>query len=93
LNLGQICRTMGDYRRGATVFAQTAELLQGDLARERFGRALHPAVVAREHLVKCLTELGEFQQALALALAGELGMRPLQAHCHLGPSFLYAKIG
>jgi tetratricopeptide (TPR) repeat protein len=32
LNLGQICRTVGDYRRGATVLAQTAELLQGALA-------------------------------------------------------------
>jgi DNA-binding NtrC family response regulator/tetratricopeptide (TPR) repeat protein len=29
----------------------------------------------------------------ALALAGELGMRPLAAHCHLGLCTLYAKIG
>jgi class 3 adenylate cyclase/tetratricopeptide (TPR) repeat protein len=29
----------------------------------------------------------------ALALAEELGMRPLQAHCHLGLGTLYAKIG
>src|SRR5262245_39338150 len=29
----------------------------------------------------------------ALALAEELGMRPLQAHCHLGLGKLYAKIG
>jgi tetratricopeptide (TPR) repeat protein len=29
----------------------------------------------------------------ALALADELGMRPLQAHCHLGLGTLYAKIG
>ena len=29
----------------------------------------------------------------ALALADELGMRPLQAHCHLGLSTLYARIG
>jgi tetratricopeptide (TPR) repeat protein len=32
-----------------------------------------------------------YQQALALA--DELGMRPLQAHCHLGLGTLYAKIG
>jgi tetratricopeptide (TPR) repeat protein len=49
------------------VLAQTAELLQGALARERFGRPLYPAVTAREHLVKCLTELGEFRQAIATA--------------------------
>jgi ATP/maltotriose-dependent transcriptional regulator MalT len=30
-----------------------------------------------------------YQQALALA--DELGMRPLQAHCHLGLGMLYAK--
>jgi hypothetical protein len=28
-----------------------------------------------------------------LALAEELGMRPLQAHCHLGPGTLYAQSG
>jgi class 3 adenylate cyclase/tetratricopeptide (TPR) repeat protein len=67
LNLGQICRTKGDYCRGATMLVQTAELLQGELARERFGRPLYPAVVAREHLVKCLAELGEFRQAIATA--------------------------
>ena len=33
---------------------------------------------------------GHYQQALALA--EELGMRPLQAHCHLGLGTLYAKI-
>ena len=32
-----------------------------------------------------------YRQALALAEA--LGMRPLQAHCHLGLGKLYAKIG
>ena len=32
-----------------------------------------------------------FQQALALA--AELGMRPLMAHCHLGLGTLYQKIG
>jgi hypothetical protein len=29
----------------------------------------------------------------ALALADELGMRPLQAHCHRGLGTLYAKLG
>jgi tetratricopeptide (TPR) repeat protein len=32
-----------------------------------------------------------YQQALALA--EELGMRPLQAHCHQGLGMLYAKLG
>jgi tetratricopeptide (TPR) repeat protein len=33
----------------------------------------------------------DYQQALVLA--EELGMRPLQAHCHLGLGTLYARIG
>ena len=36
--------------------------------------------------------LAEAHYQQALALADELGMRPLQAHCHLGLGRLYAKI-
>jgi tetratricopeptide (TPR) repeat protein len=35
----------------------------------------------------------EFYYQQALALADELGMRPLQAHCHRGLGTLYAKTG
>jgi tetratricopeptide (TPR) repeat protein len=35
----------------------------------------------------------EIHYRQALALAEELGMRPLQAHCHLGLGTLYAKLG
>jgi Flp pilus assembly protein TadD len=35
----------------------------------------------------------EAHYGAALALADELGMRPLQAHCHRGLGTLYAKIG
>ena len=38
-------------------------------------------------------EQAEAHYQQALALAEELGMRPLQAHCHLGLGTLYAKIG
>jgi tetratricopeptide (TPR) repeat protein len=38
-----------------------------------------------------LKNIGRYDQALALAEA--LGMRPLQAHCHLGLGTLYATIG
>lgn len=36
--------------------------------------------------------LAEAHYQQALALADELGMRPLQAHCHLGLGTLYAKL-
>ncbi|MGH8072125.1 MAG: hypothetical protein ACRERE_44220 [Candidatus Entotheonellia bacterium] len=35
----------------------------------------------------------EAHYGAAMALASELGMRPLQAHCHRGLGTLYAKIG
>jgi tetratricopeptide (TPR) repeat protein len=38
-------------------------------------------------------ETGEGHYRQAMALAGELGMRPLLAHCHLGLGTLYSKIG
>jgi tetratricopeptide (TPR) repeat protein len=38
------------------------------------------------------SESAEAHYRQALALAEELGMRPLQAHCHLGLGTLYAKI-
>jgi tetratricopeptide (TPR) repeat protein len=38
-------------------------------------------------------EQAETHYHQALALADELGMRPLQAHCHRGLGTLYAKIG
>jgi Flp pilus assembly protein TadD len=39
------------------------------------------------------TERAEESLRQALALADELGMRPLQAHCHRGLGTLYATIG
>ena len=52
--------------------------LLGDIAAHRAPPEVEPA---------------EAQYYLALALAEELGMRPLQAHCHLGLGTLYAKTG
>ena len=52
--------------------------LLGELSARRAPLAIEPA----EH---------HYRQALALA--EDLGMRPLQAHCHLGLGTLYAKTG
>jgi tetratricopeptide (TPR) repeat protein len=76
LSLGQVCRSLGDYRRAVTMLRQTVELLRSDLARERFGRSLYPAVTARVSLAECLADLGEFRQATATA---EEGLRIAEA--------------
>ncbi len=52
--------------------------LLGDIAARREPPEIEPA---------------EAHYRLALALAEELGMRPLVAHCHLGLGALYAKLG
>jgi hypothetical protein len=52
--------------------------LYGEIAAQRTPLQVEPAAAA-------------YQQALTLA--EELGMRPLQAHCHLGLGSLYAKMG
>jgi tetratricopeptide (TPR) repeat protein len=73
------------------------------------GRALEYAQTHRERgreawAWRCLGELqthppapdsasAEAHYRQALALADELGMRPLQAHCHRGLGTLYAEIG
>ena len=52
--------------------------LYGEIAAQRTPLEVEPAAAA-------------YQQAIALA--EELGMRPLQAHCHRGLGSLYAKTG
>jgi tetratricopeptide (TPR) repeat protein len=53
-------------------------------------RLLGDIAARREPPERALAE-AHYQQALALAK--ELGMRPLMAHCHLGLGTLYAKMG
>jgi tetratricopeptide (TPR) repeat protein len=53
-------------------------------------RLVGAIAVQREPLER---EQAEARYRQALALAEELGMRPLQAHCHFGLGSLYRKIG
>ena len=53
-------------------------------------RLLGDITARRESPESALAEV-HYQQALALA--EELGMRPLQAHCHRGLGVLYSKTG
>ena len=48
-------------------------------------------ISAHRHLPQA--ELAEAAYREALALAEALGMRPLQAHCHLGLGMLYGALG
>jgi tetratricopeptide (TPR) repeat protein len=68
-----------------------------DLARQHKERAnealaLHQLGAVHVHADPPDAAPAETPYQQALALAEELGMRPLQAHCHLGLGTLYAKI-
>jgi tetratricopeptide (TPR) repeat protein len=69
-----------------------------DLARQHRERAneavaLHQLGVVHAHADSPDAAPAEARYRQALALAEELGMRPLQAHCHLGLGTLYVKTG
>jgi predicted ATPase len=68
------------------------------LARERKERGVEAWALRLSGEITMRADPPEVEQARAyyqqaLALAGELGMRPLAAHCHLGLGTLYQKIG
>ena len=56
-------------------------------------RALHQLGIVQAHANPLDAVQAEAHYQQALALAEELGMRPLVAHCHLGLGTLYATTG
>jgi predicted ATPase/class 3 adenylate cyclase len=68
------------------------------LARERKGRGIEAGALRllgeiATHADPCDTDEAERYYRQALALAEELSMRPLVAHCHLGLGILYQQLG
>jgi tetratricopeptide (TPR) repeat protein len=91
--LSEVCRLAGHHEEAWQHVRQAL-----DLARQRKQRgfealALHQlgAVYAHADPPDAVQAEAHYQQALVLA--GELGLRPLQAHCHLGLGTLYAQTG
>jgi tetratricopeptide (TPR) repeat protein len=91
--LSEVCRLAG---RGEEAWQHARQAL--DLARQQKTRgdealALHQlgAVHAHADPPDVAQAAAHYQQAFALA--EELGMRPLQAHCHLGLGTLYSQTG
>ena len=63
--LGQTSNLLGDFA-GALAYTQAnIDALGGELARQRFGMNGLPAVVARAHRARALSELGRFAEAFA----------------------------
>ena len=78
----------------ATQRAQRAlELARTRKARGWEAHALHVLGDIASHCDPPDSEQAEAHYRQALALADELGMRPLQAHCHLALGTLYSRTG
>ena len=91
--LSEVCRLEG---RGEEAWQHACQAL--DLARQQKARgdealALHQLGAVYAHAAPPDVAQAEAHYQQALALAEELGMRPLQAHCHRGLGSLYAATG
>jgi tetratricopeptide (TPR) repeat protein len=78
INLGLVAFFSGDYRLAERHFRENVGLLTFELARQRFGHALFPAVNSRVLLARTLANLGAFDEGIehgqvAMALAEEVG--------------------
>jgi len=91
--LSEVCHLA---RHGEEAWQHACQAL--DLARQlkergNEARALHQLGVVHAHADPPDVAPAEAHYRQALALAEELGMRPLQAHCHRGLGTLYAATG
>src|SRR5262249_42166149 len=92
--LSEVCRLEG---RGEEAWQHAHQAL--DLARQHKEHrrdealALHQLGVVYAHADPPDAEQAAAHYQQALALAEELGMRPLVAHCHRGLGMLYLKLG
>ena len=91
--LSEVCRLAG---RGEEAWQHARQAL--DLARQQKERgdealALHQLGVVQAHADPPDVAQAEAHYQQALALAEELGMRPLVAHCHHGLGRLYGQTG
>ena len=80
-------------RRPGSTRARRSPWPGGRRTRGNEARALHQLGVVYAHADLLDAEQAEAHYRQALTLAEELGMRPLQAHCHRGLGTLYAKTG
>jgi len=93
LSLGEAQMLAGCLEEAHTLAERSLALARGHQHRghQAYARRLLGEIAARCESPESTQAAAHYQQALALAV--ELGMRPLQAHCHRGLGTLYATIG
>jgi class 3 adenylate cyclase/tetratricopeptide (TPR) repeat protein len=93
LSLGEAQLLAGRLEEAHTLGEHTLVLAWEHQERSRQAYALHLLGEIAVHRKPPKSALAETHYRAALVLANELGMRPLQAHCHRGLGTLYAATG
>jgi class 3 adenylate cyclase/tetratricopeptide (TPR) repeat protein len=91
--LSEVCRLEGCWDEAWQHARQALDLARQLKQRGNEARALHQLGAVHAHIDPPDTAQAAAHYQQALALADELGMRPLQAHCHLGLGTLYTQAG
>jgi class 3 adenylate cyclase/tetratricopeptide (TPR) repeat protein len=91
--LSEVCRLAGRGEEAGQHAHQALDLARQQKERGSEALALHQLGVVHAHAAPPDTEQAETHYRQAIALAEELGMRPLLAHCHYGLGTLYLKAG
>jgi tetratricopeptide (TPR) repeat protein len=91
--LSEVYRLAGCGGEAWQFARQALDLARQQKARGNEALALHQLGVVQAHTDPPDVAPAEASYQQALTLAEELGMRPLQAHCHLGLGTLYAATG
>jgi tetratricopeptide (TPR) repeat protein len=91
--LSEVCHLAGCGEEARQHARQALDLARQLKERGSEALALHQLGVVQAHADPPNAPPAEAHYQQALILADTLGMRPLQAHCHLGLGTLYASIG
>jgi class 3 adenylate cyclase/tetratricopeptide (TPR) repeat protein len=91
--LSEVCRLAGCGEEAGQHARQALDLAQQHKERANEALALHQLGVVQAHGDPPDVAPAEAYYQQALALAEELGMRPLMAHCRLGLGQLYGQTG
>ena len=91
--LSEVCCLAGRGEEAWQHARQALDLARQQKARGDEARALHQLGAVHAHRDPPDVKQAEAHYQQALLLADELGMHPLQAHCHRGLGTLYATTG
>src|SRR5215467_11622917 len=91
--LSEVCRLAGRYDEAWQYARQALDLARQQQARGIEARALYQLGAVHTHAEPPDVTQAEAHYQQAIALAEELGMHPLLAHCHRGLGMLYATTG